>query len=495
MSHRVGASLVAALLFTGCAVPAATGPSGAGSAPGDSIAPRYATMAAQSSPVAIAGLTASSVSADVAASSERDASWFAFGHLTDANLHSAWSPAEADEHPTITLDLGARSRVTGLGIKMDAGATFDVAVDDGDGWKTLATAVAPTYGALDFVALAATDARRIRLSFHRATASPLLVCDVRLFTGGEAGSPTPAPTATPGADDCLSFGGGGELDVIDRAANRLVDGGRFYFQDVVLSGGHASGVFLVADGNGVQQDDYLVTAVARSGDRLVVDGTSLDGTATASVELRMTSTTAGGFQAVPSRVTISAGAASRVQVFPAADTLTSMFQLDGTTNVCALPAPVPSPTGCVTVETAEGGSEEIPRDSFYPNLYYFHGVRATASGYAGTFTNDGASLNPVSYRVTAIATSENTITVTGVPVPALDRLGNPGVPGPYVRVQETITVTEREGDRFRGYVSRSERFDNEGHTSTITFDATHDNAGQTFSNVSFTGSLGACATD
>lgn len=154
----------------------------------------YVLLSAGQASVAIAGVTASS-------SSTRDPRWFATDHLIDGNTHSAWGPAASDAQPTLTLDLGAEIPLSGLAIKLtEAPITFDVEAWRDGAWVAIATDVAPTYGALDFLPLPTTVTRRLRLVFDRTEEARLLVCEIEAFR--------PDPPAAPCCVATIAGSGG-----------------------------------------------------------------------------------------------------------------------------------------------------------------------------------------------------------------------------------------------------------------------------------------------
>ncbi|HEY9723048.1 MAG TPA: hypothetical protein V6D47_13645 [Oscillatoriaceae cyanobacterium] len=175
--RRVRLLSALAVLLAGCVQPAA----------------ETARVAVAPTPLAIARVTASSTGTPftASASSTRN-SVFAVAHLTDGNLDSAWSPAAADAAPTLVLSFAQSVRLTGLAVKMDAGATFDVQVSDGGGWSAIATGVAPTYRTMTAVGLPASAADHVRLVFHVQPRATLLVCELAL-NGDTAPMPAPAP--------------------------------------------------------------------------------------------------------------------------------------------------------------------------------------------------------------------------------------------------------------------------------------------------------------
>jgi hypothetical protein len=194
-------SLIVALLMAGCATqPNTTAPAPTANDPlglGDAVAPNYQAMVGNAKILGLSNVNASSTGTEVtgvtaSASSDRNAQWFAISNLTDDNLHSAWGPAATDTSPTVTLSLAQAATLNGLGIKMDTGATFDVATStDGTTWNTIATNVTPQYRMLDFVGLPSTQAAQVRLTFHVQNQAQLLVCEVKLYSGA-VGSPMPS---------------------------------------------------------------------------------------------------------------------------------------------------------------------------------------------------------------------------------------------------------------------------------------------------------------
>ncbi|MDB5098878.1 MAG: hypothetical protein JWM80_3299 [Cyanobacteria bacterium RYN_339] len=212
--------MMVALLLAGCSAQPTVTATSSSVDPlglGDAVAPRYQTLAAAATPVAIATVAASSTGTEItgftsAASSTWSDKWFSVANLTDGNLHSAWEPAEhvMDTDPSLTLNLAGATTVTGLGIKMDAGATFDVAVNNGGTWTTIAANVTPQFRALDFISLPSSSATQVKLTFHVQADAKLLVCELKLFGGGSGSPapsvapstspmPTPAPTISPAA--------------------------------------------------------------------------------------------------------------------------------------------------------------------------------------------------------------------------------------------------------------------------------------------------------
>jgi hypothetical protein len=163
---------------------------------GSPMTRQYVIQAAESAPVEILGVTASS-------SSTRDSRWLDVNNVMDGNTHSAWGPARSDTNPALTLDLGGTFDLASLAIKMsDAPVVFDVAIWDDGEWKTIATGVRPAYAALDAVELPDHRTSKVKLTFQNTDAAQLLVCEVKAFTD-KAPAPIPSasmvPTPTPSA--------------------------------------------------------------------------------------------------------------------------------------------------------------------------------------------------------------------------------------------------------------------------------------------------------
>lgn len=138
---------------------------------------------------------------NVEASSVRSDTWFPVAHLTDGNLRSAWGPAPGDDSPTLIFTFRECASLEAMAIKLSGGVTFDVAVPDGDGWRTIASDLDAEDATLDWLELDGTEASEVRLTFSGDTAD-LLVCEVQWFGaacagGGGGTTPTPAPSVTP----------------------------------------------------------------------------------------------------------------------------------------------------------------------------------------------------------------------------------------------------------------------------------------------------------
>jgi hypothetical protein len=154
-------------------------------------------------------------------------SYFDADYVLDGNLHSAWAPAANDTAPALTLSLKSVSKLSAIALKMShANVTVDLAVRTAGGaWKTIATGLAPVPTTLSELALEECQADEVKLSFHGADLSELLVCEVQVM--GQAGAPVPAPSATPSTPvvtpteapttgkPCTTTGGGW-LPVVDK---------------------------------------------------------------------------------------------------------------------------------------------------------------------------------------------------------------------------------------------------------------------------------------
>lgn len=205
------AALVAAFALTGCdAMTGATvAPMTAENVDGPVLAVDYALVPASQPRYGLAATTATSTTTtasavipikQVTASSTRN-SYFSVAYLTDGNLHSAWSPAATDAAPSLTLDLGATSRLSGIGLKLsEADVTVDVAVASNGTWKTVATGLAPETATLSDLSFAACQGDRVKLTFKGPDVAKLLVCEVEV-RGTKVAGPTPstAPSASPTA--------------------------------------------------------------------------------------------------------------------------------------------------------------------------------------------------------------------------------------------------------------------------------------------------------
>lgn len=299
-TRHVRLALPVALLLASCAVqPATNAPTSTTNDPlglGDAVAARYQALSANATPVAIANVAASSTGTEVAnftasASSVWNEKWFAVTNLTDGNLHSAWEPAAPimDSAPSLTLNLAQATQVTGLGIKMDAGATFDVSVNNGGTWTTIATNVSPQYHALDFVSLPASTAQQVKLVFHVKPDAKLLVCEVKVFQGGNGGNPSPVPSvvpsivpspmpsvvpsSAPSTAHCVILNIGGASEVQD-AEGRFITLPNGTLVDI---NGQISGSIDIQGTSG-HPETITVTSVQASGNTLVLKGSGSFGT-------------------------------------------------------------------------------------------------------------------------------------------------------------------------------------------------------------------------
>lgn len=132
---------------------------------------------------------------DVTASSTRN-DYFTVDNVRDTNLHSAWAPAENDEHPALTFRLSEPMDLSAMTLKMSPqGVIVDVDVMVGGQWQRLVTGLVPEYRTLDWINLPSTHAEQVRLSFRGANPTQALVCHVGFFGPGCGASAS--PTATP----------------------------------------------------------------------------------------------------------------------------------------------------------------------------------------------------------------------------------------------------------------------------------------------------------
>jgi hypothetical protein len=264
---------------------------------------RYVLQHASSDPVAIAGITASS-------SSTRDPQWWDTANVTDGNPHSAWGPADGDEHPTLTFDLGGPKALTAIAIKMDREPmSFDVQAKSAEGWTTVATDVHPArYQMLDYIDLPDVTTDALRLVFH-AEGGGLLVCEVEAFEG-RAAEETHVHHGM-----CVRLAGTADLGRCDGPCPDL----RLTFEGVTLSDAFATGVVKVvrpADGAAF---DMAVTSAETYGDVTTLRGTTTIGGQAydAAVSIRLcTCSEEGPMTAAPTGVVLSLG---NTEVFSATD--------------------------------------------------------------------------------------------------------------------------------------------------------------------------------
>lgn len=235
---------LAAAMMAGCSPPAAEPVAGIRphliAAPGAATATaRYVIKHATASPVAIAGVAASS-------STTRDPRWWRVANVNDGNQHSAWAPDGGDPAPALQLDLGGVHAVTALAVKMDEAPTsFDVQARTGAGWTTIAQSVRPArYQMLDFIALPDVETDALRLVFDAGDAQ-LLVCEVEVFEGRDAHPHI-------GQGDCIRLAGTADLGA-DEAGPDGQPALQVTLADVRLSGGGVSGtITLVRPSDGAE---------------------------------------------------------------------------------------------------------------------------------------------------------------------------------------------------------------------------------------------------
>jgi hypothetical protein len=436
-TQQARVALGIALLLAGCSLqPATNVPMAASNSDplglGDAVAPRYTTLAAMAMPVAIANVSTSSevTGFTASASSDRNPQFFAVSNLIDGNLHSAWGPAAKDAAPSVTLTLAQSTSLTGLGIKMDAGATFDVAVSNGGEFTTIATDITSEARALDFVNLTASTAQQVRLSFHIQPNAQLLVCEVKLFTAGNTAN-------------CFS------LSAQNAFAESTIHNHRAYNLDVTGN----SGTFTTQDLAGISAESFQVTGQTFDGNTLKVEGTG-GGNFFAAFDATLTFT-------VVSRNgnTIGLALVEDLQLFHGTTKVFednfydpngstgSIVQLNGIGTSCVAPSPRPTPGAQQCLGLVLTGDIFV-KGTLPPVL----SVNVNASQFTtGTFGTASIAFDIAADQVrgvvTGIVRAGNTVTISG----SGSEFSNVGpIPGNFVI---TAKVGNDNGKNFTGTVT------------------------------------------
>jgi hypothetical protein len=132
----------------------------------------------------------------VASSTRND--YFRVANTHDANLRTAWAPAESDAAPSLTFTPTAPTDVSAMTIKMSPqGVVVDIDVMRNGEWTRLVTGLVPEYRTLDWINVPTTRAEQVRLSFRGAQANQALVCHVAFFGPDCAKPASPAATTAP----------------------------------------------------------------------------------------------------------------------------------------------------------------------------------------------------------------------------------------------------------------------------------------------------------
>lgn len=434
---------------------------------GSPMTRQYVIQAAKSDPVEIKGVTASS-------SSTRDPRWFDVNNVIDGNTHSAWGPAHDDGSPMLTLDLGGTFTLSSLAIKMsDAPATFDVAVWLGGEWKTIATDVKPTYGALDSVDLPDRMTNKVRLTFNNTGEAQLLLCEVKAFTDRQA-KPSPVPTVLPTVmptvqpsappsqtpppqeiPSCAVLIGSG-TQLLELGDNRA-EVYSFNF-NIQTSADGPAGTFRVFDEGGSGTGaDYTLTSFTSSGGTLTLRGSSqADANVEAELTISITSQGDSGVAGFVSQLVIRSTADGMVTenlTFPSLSTVVDpagqefAFGLVDTCDVASPDEDCLVLNGTATIGISNTGLPQSPPD----RVVTLKGVAQTESGVSGTVrigfaTSGDAEEGPV----TSIDVDGDNIVVSGI-AQSTGRL-----PGGIRRYEVTLQVISRDGDNIEAAPVRIE---------------------------------------